>query len=101
MKVTGQNPQRAGEVAGHKAREAEARRAAGQGKPAGTPATQDTRASLTLSKVRDTIRNEPDVRADKVAALKRQVQGGKYRVDPDRLAANLLTESLQEDLEKP
>jgi len=99
MKVTGQNPPRTGELTQTKAREADSRgkasvRDAAPSQPAGT------RASLTLNKVKDAIRNAPDVRSDKVAELRDQVRGGNYKVDTGRLAEKMINASLREDIER-
>ena len=69
----------------------------------GSPATGEVanRLSLTMTRIKDAIRNEPEVRSERVAELKAKVAGGKYKVDPDSVAKNLLTESLRDDLEKP
>lgn len=68
-----------------------------------SPATDGVanRTSLTMTRIKEAIRNEPEVRSERVAELKAKVAGGKYKVDPDSVAKNLLTESLRDDLEKP
>lgn len=101
MKIAGQNPPRTGELANTKAREAGAKAPAAGGRKAGPAAESQTRASLTLTKVKDAIRNEPDVRADKVAQLQERIRNGEYAVDSDRLAAHIINASLREDLERP
>jgi flagellar biosynthesis anti-sigma factor FlgM len=101
MKVTGQQPPRTTELTTGKSREAEH-------KPERTPhAAKDgsapvgNRTSLTLSRIREAIRSTPDVRADRVEAAREKIRSGTYKVDADRLAQELLTESLHEDVEKP
>lgn len=101
MKITGQTPPRTGELANTKSREAEAKSGAATGHQAGTAASGQTRASLTMNKVKDAIRNTPDVRADKVAQLRESLRKGEYSVDTDKLAANLINASLAEDVERP
>ena len=59
------------------------------------------RTTLTMTRIKEAIRTEPEVRSERVAELKAKVAGGKYKVDPDSVAKNLLTESLRDDLEKP
>lgn len=101
MKVTGQQPPRTAELTSGKAREAEAK-AERSGQPTKeTGAPVGNRMSLTLSRLREAIRSTPDVRADKVAAAKARIRRGEYKVDADRLAQQMLTEALREDLEKP
>ncbi len=101
MKVTGQNPPRTGELTQGKMREADSRRGPVAGRSTQNPVGVAAPPSLTTNKVRDAIRNEPDVRADKVADVKRRIAEGSYAVDPERLAKNLINTSLREDLEKP
>lgn len=101
MKITGQNPPRTGELANTKAREAESKGGSAMGHKPENPAVTQTRASLTMTKVKDAIRNEPDVRAEKVAELRERVRKGDYTVDNDRLAANMINSSVREDLERP
>ncbi len=101
MKVTGQNPPRTGEVSQGKTREAEGRRSSVAGRSTQNPVRVPDRPSLTTTKVKDAIRNEPDVRADKVADVKRRIHEGSCAVDAERLAKNMINTSLREDLEKP
>jgi negative regulator of flagellin synthesis FlgM len=101
MKVTGQQPPRTTELTTGKSREAEPKpdRAEKAGKETGTPASST--ASLTLNRIREVIRNTPDIRADRVDAVREKVRSGDYKVDAERLARNLLNESLRDDVEKP
>ena len=46
--------------------------------------------SLALSKARGTLDAVPEVRADKVDALKQQIETGAYQVPYDKLAGKLL-----------
>ena len=101
MKITGQNPPRTGELTNTKARETDGKSGSAAGHKVQSPATGQTRASLTMTKVKDAIRNEPDVRADKVAQVREQLRKGDYTVDTDELAANMINSSLHEDLERP
>jgi flagellar biosynthesis anti-sigma factor FlgM len=101
MKITGQNPQRAGELAGGKAAEVEPKAKARPSSPPEAAGKAQARPTLTLDKVKDAIRQEPDIRAERVADLKERVAGGKFTVDENRLAANLINASLREDLERP
>lgn len=45
-----------------------------------------------IDAVREIIAGLPEVRADKVEALRLQIQDGTYKVDPDHIAEKLLTE---------
>lgn len=44
------------------------------------------------------VKDAPDVRTDKIAALKAKIAAGTYKVDPDALAEKMLNDSLAEDL---
>ena len=100
MKITGQNPPRTGELANTKTRETEGKLGSSTGRKQDVTAGGQTRASLTMTKVKDAIRKEPDVRADKVAQLREQIRSGGYTVDTDELAANMINSSLREDLDR-
>ena len=102
MKVTGQQPPRTPELSSGKAREAEAKQQqrAEQAAKEGTAAAGN-RTSLTLSRIREAIRNTPDVRNDRVEAVRNKLRSGEYKVDAEKLAEKVLTESLREDVDKP
>ena len=101
MKVTGQQPPRTSELTSDKTREAEHKATrADRGAQENSPQVR-SRTSLTMNKIKEVIRNTPDVRAQRVAELKEKVNSGKYEVDAERLAHNILTESIREDVEKP
>ena len=62
-----------------------------------TPAAQgDTvtvsQDALLLTEARRTAQNTPDVRAEKVEALRTQVANGTYQTDSNRIAASLVRE---------
>jgi len=42
------------------------------------------------------VKETPDVRLDKVAKLKKQIEQGCYKVDSDRIAERMLEEGLQD-----
>ena len=48
--------------------------------------------ALLLTEARRTAQNTPDVRAEKVAALRIQVSNGTYKPDSQLIAANLVRE---------
>ncbi len=104
MKVTGQDPAKTAELTLGKAKGKEgkdARPAPAAGGEARKPAQLPTNASLTTTRVKEAIRNEPDVRADRVAELRERLKSGSYQVDADKLAGKMLDESIRDDLEKP
>ncbi len=53
--------------------------------------------SLDVQKMKGIIQNTPDLRMDRVQALKEQIERGDYEVDPyrvaDKMLMNLLSES--------
>lgn len=101
MKVTGQQPPRTPELSTGKNREADARpeRTRDGAKDGATPV--GNRTSLTMQRIREVIHNTPDLRADRVEAVRERIRSGEYKVDAERLAQNLLSESLRDDVEKP
>lgn len=54
--------------------------------------------SLEVQKIRDILAQTPEVRADRVLALKKEIARGEYQVDPyqlaDKMMASLLSETL-------
>ena len=101
MKVTGQDPAKTAELNLTKGKGKDKAQPGGEKRRSRESALAPTRASLTMDKVKEAIRKEPDVRAERVAELKEKVESGKYQIDADKLAENVLTDSLREDLEKP
>jgi negative regulator of flagellin synthesis FlgM len=75
-------------------------RPADQAKPAAPPPpaaheggkdkAEFSERSLALSKARSTLDAVPEVRAERVDALRQQVQAGAYQVPYDKLAGQLL-----------
>ena len=51
-----------------------------------------------MDKMKARIDLEPEVRSDRVAELKEQIKSGDYKIDAQKLARNMLVESLKEDL---
>ena len=52
--------------------------------------------SLDLQKVRDILEQTPEVRTDRVQALKEEIARGEYQVDPYRLADKMMGSLLSE-----
>ena len=61
--------------------------------------TLSQRAS-DIEKIQEIIRQTPDVRADRVAFLKKKIASGEYRVNGKDVADQMLREFLLEDLLK-
>ena len=53
-------------------------------------------SSRMIKKIEEVALSAPDTRADKVAALKKQVESGKYQVNSDDLAGKMLKEFIVE-----
>ena len=102
MKITGQDPAKAAELTVGKGKGRESQR---PGKTvteeAHQPGSLPANANLTTHRVKEAIRNEPDVRAERVAELRQRIKEGTYRVDADEVAEKLLDNHLREDLERP
>ncbi|MFH1020852.1 MAG: flagellar biosynthesis anti-sigma factor FlgM, partial [Pseudomonadota bacterium] len=54
--------------------------------------------SQEVQKARDIIEQTPEVRADRVQALKEEIARGEYQVDPYRLADRMMDSLLSETL---
>ncbi len=54
--------------------------------------------SLEVQKAKDILEQTPDVRADKVQALKERIASGEYVVDPHRLADKMLASLLSDSV---
>jgi len=49
-------------------------------------------------KILQIVQDTPDVRQDKVAKLRKQIEQGRYKVDADRVAERMLEEGLHDIL---
>jgi|OpeIllAssembly_1097287.scaffolds.fasta_scaffold10172_4 negative regulator of flagellin synthesis FlgM len=57
-------------------------------------------AAKRIQEAQSQIQAIPDVRADKVAELKAQIENGSYEIKPDKIAGKMIRESLLNDLFK-
>jgi len=99
MKIAGQNPSIAKELAAEQAKSKEMSQDKGSGEAnrlqnGGSVKT----SSFTLDKIKERLDVEPDIRSDKVDELKAQIKSGQYQVDFDGLAEKMINDSLNEDL---
>lgn len=67
------------------------------------PATGKDRVELSSSsvdvqKIHEILQQTPDVRADRVRALKQQIENGEYNVDPYKVADHMLKSLLQDNI---
>lgn len=51
-------------------------------------------AAKELSRAKSQLEEVPDVREDKVAEIKKQIQDGTYQPDAQKIAGNMLRDSL-------
>lgn len=101
MKVNGQNPAHLSELTAGKTREKGQKAGLSQSRQSRENEAVTNNTSLTTRRIRETLRNEPDMRMERVARIKDEISKGKYKIDAEKLAENMLLDSLQEDLEKP
>ena len=102
MKITGKQPHGVSDLTAGKAKDAGKKVSRPQSRPTQAANDAPNRASpSTMDKIKEAIRNEPDVRTQRVAELKARISSGEFKVDSDKLAANMLTAALEEDLERP
>ena len=102
MKVTGKQPHGVSDLTAGKARDAGKNASRVRNGPPQELDNAPNRTSLsTMDKIKESLRNQPDVRAQRVADLKAKIDSGEFKVDSEKLAGNMLTASLEEDLERP
>ena len=63
-----------------------------------TPIENSKVSDFALHKLKDTISATPDINLDRVNALKEKIQKGEYQVDTNKLAKNLIKNSIIEDV---
>ncbi|MCG8335723.1 MAG: flagellar biosynthesis anti-sigma factor FlgM [Proteobacteria bacterium] len=64
-----------------------------------TASTEKTSVEqFAVKKLRGKIESEPDVNLQKVKELKEKLKKGEYKVETEKLADNLLKDSLLEDI---
>ena len=69
-----------------------------QGLKTDTVVISDT--AKRIQEAQKQIQSIPDVRADKVAELRNQIESGTYEIKADAIAGNMIKESLLNDLFK-
>lgn len=62
----------------------------------GTDRVELSASSIDVQKMKMIIQDTPDVRMDRVQALKEQIERGEYQVDPYRVADKMLMNLLSE-----
>jgi negative regulator of flagellin synthesis FlgM len=64
----------------------------------GEDSVELSQSARDLQKAQKALQDLPDIREDKVAALKQQIENGTYDIRADKIAANMLKESLSNDI---
>ena len=98
MKLTGIFPQVKTEKVQLKRSEEAAASKANPGKAVPADTVELSAGSQDVQKAKAILAQTPDVRADKVQALKEKIADGDYTVDPHRIADNMLTSLLSESV---
>jgi len=101
MKVTSQQAHGISDLTAQKAKEKGGKVTRPPSDPAQDPKTIANSAPQTLKRIRETLRSEPDVRAERVNEVKAKNKSGAYKVNSDKVAGKMLNASLTEDLERP
>lgn len=100
MKLTNVFPQikTDNKIQAKRADAAAATTAASGGTLVGADRVQLSTGTQDVQKAQDILEQIPDVRADKVQALKEKIASGEYVVDPHRIADNMLVSLLAESV---
>jgi negative regulator of flagellin synthesis FlgM len=64
----------------------------------GEDSVELSHSARDLQKAQKALSDLPEIREDKVAALKQQIENGTYDIRADKIAANMLRESLSYDI---
>ncbi|WP_456432923.1 flagellar biosynthesis anti-sigma factor FlgM [Thermosulfuriphilus sp.] len=67
-----------------------------QGQPPQGDRVDISQTSKDIKKVQAVLENTPDVRVDKVRAIKEQIEAGTYQVDSKKVAQAMLTDLLKD-----
>ncbi len=73
----------------------------GPGRPgdsgdSGDPAIKTS--TFVMNKIKSRINAEPEIRTESVEKYKNLIKSGEYKVDPDKLATKLISDTLDEDI---
>ena len=67
--------------------------------PGGASAARgDGPRKLFMNKLMEAIHAEPEVRTEVVEKYKEQIKSGEYKIDPDKVASKMISDSLVEDV---
>ncbi|MEW6500793.1 MAG: flagellar biosynthesis anti-sigma factor FlgM [Thermodesulfobacteriota bacterium] len=92
MKLTGVFPQikTDNKIQAKRSEGAAAAKAASAGTPVGADRVQLSTGTQDVQKAQEILQQTPAVRAERVAALKEQIERGEYEIDPYRVADKML-----------
>jgi negative regulator of flagellin synthesis FlgM len=68
------------------------------GPPKETDRVELSRSSKDVQKMSDILQRTPEVRSEKVQAIKEQIERGEYRVETREIADRMLNELLSEEM---
>ena len=66
--------------------------------PAGTDRVELSANTVDVQKIKEALDATPSVRAEKVQALKEQIERGEYQVDPEGVAGKMLMSLLSDNI---
>ena len=55
-----------------------------------------SQSSKEVQQIKEIISSAPDIREDKVAALKKKIESGEYKIDSDGIASKIVDDFLDE-----
>jgi negative regulator of flagellin synthesis FlgM len=99
MKLSNLFPQiKADKVQVKKTRETSPTETANQGGTSGTDRVELSSNPVDVQKMHEIIQQTPEVRAERIQALKEQIAKGDYSVDPYKVADKLLISLMQDNI---
>jgi negative regulator of flagellin synthesis FlgM len=66
----------------------------GEDPPSSTDKVELSVQSKEINRINDILKETPEVRSEKIAALKKQIEEGKYNVDAEAVAERMIKESI-------
>ena len=97
MKITGQQPPEFYGVKGG-AGKGNQKAADRSGTLPGSGESPVKTSTFVMNKIKSRINAEPEIRTESVEKYKNLIKSGEYKVDPDKLATKLISDTLDEDI---
>jgi len=63
-----------------------------------TDKVEISQAGADIIKAKEAVKNSPDVRADKVEQVKREIDDGSYKVKEEKVAEKIIHENILDEL---